>query len=110
MPRSSLPSAASPLRLAKSGSLSDLTFEDAGAARYNLYVSNRPSGHPFKVLSPSFGEGTCSLAGLVALAAVLFPGLLAGEAFFLGDFHVAFEPTRAVLARAYRAGSPLWTL
>ena len=43
--------AASPLRAVKHGTLADITFEDAGATRYNLYVSKSPSGHPFRVLN-----------------------------------------------------------
>ncbi len=58
--------AASPLRAVKAGGLTDISFEDAGAARYNLYVSNSPSGHPFKVLDPYEGNRSCALGGLIS--------------------------------------------
>ena len=58
--------AASPLRAVKVGSLTDISFEDVGAAHYNLYVSTSPSGHPFKVLSATMGKRACSLAGLIS--------------------------------------------
>lgn len=57
---------ASPLTASKAGSLTDISFEDVGAARYNLYISTSPSGHPFKVLSASLGKHTCAIAGLVS--------------------------------------------
>ena len=58
--------AASPLRAAKHGDLADLSFEDAGATRYNLYVSNGPSGHPLRVLNAANGKKTCALTGLLS--------------------------------------------
>jgi photosystem II stability/assembly factor-like uncharacterized protein len=56
----------SPLRIAKAGSLADVSFEDGGAARYNLYVSKSPSGHPFKVLNAASGKRSCALSGLLS--------------------------------------------
>ncbi len=58
--------ATAPLILTKSGSLTDVSFEDAGAARYNLYVSKSPSGHPLKVLNASGGRKSCALSGLLS--------------------------------------------
>jgi hypothetical protein len=58
--------AASPLRATKAGIFADISFEDVGAAHYNLYVSTSPAGHPFKVLNASKGKYTCALAGLVS--------------------------------------------
>lgn len=57
---------ASPLRAVKAGSQTDISFEDVGAAHYNLYVSTSPSGHPFGVLNPSGGNRSCALGGLVS--------------------------------------------
>jgi hypothetical protein len=56
---------ASPLRAGKAASLADISFEDVGAARYNLYVSTSPAGHPFKVLGATTGKRNCALAGLL---------------------------------------------
>ena len=58
--------AASPLRAVKVGGFTDIGFEDVGAARYNLYASTSPAGHPFQVLNASTGKHTCALAGLIS--------------------------------------------
>jgi hypothetical protein len=57
---------AAPLMAAKAGSLADVSFEDVGASRYNLYVSTFPAGHPFRVLNASAGRRNCALAGLIS--------------------------------------------
>jgi hypothetical protein len=54
------------LTASKNGSSTDLLFEDAGAAHYNLYVSNSPSTHPLRSHSASQGRRSCSLTGLGA--------------------------------------------
>lgn len=58
--------AAAPLLATKNGSMSDISFEDIGAAHYNLYVSNAQPGHPFKVLKTLSGKRICALTGLVS--------------------------------------------
>jgi hypothetical protein len=40
----------------------DLTFEDVGALHANVYVSNAPATHPFRVASPADGKKDCSVA------------------------------------------------
>ena len=58
--------AASPLRAIKAASLTDISFEEVGAARYNLYVSTSPAGHPLKVLNAATGKRSCALVGLIS--------------------------------------------
>ncbi len=47
------------------------------------------------------------LFGLAAGAA--FSLVLSGRCFYFGDFQAAFEPLRAIVARAWREGLPLWS-
>lgn len=54
-------------------------------------------------------EPFLAVVAFLAVSFLVFPGVLAGETFFYGDFHAAFEPLRAALGRALAAGLPLWT-
>ena len=56
--------ASHPLLASKNGSNVDILFEDAGADHYNLYVSNSPQSHPFRVASAQEGKKACDLQGL----------------------------------------------
>jgi len=56
--------AASPLLVSRNGALVDLSFESVTADHYNLYVSNSPKGHPFRVLSAASGREACVVRGL----------------------------------------------
>jgi photosystem II stability/assembly factor-like uncharacterized protein len=53
-----------PLRASRNGAGADVLFEESGADHYNLYVSNSPHTHPFRVASPQQGKRVCDLQGL----------------------------------------------
>lgn len=56
--------ASHPLMASKNGAGVDILFEDAGADHYNLYVSNSPQTHPFRVSSALQGKKACDVQSL----------------------------------------------
>jgi hypothetical protein len=62
---------APPLTLAKSGPNVNLQFEDVGAARYNVYVSNSATTSLFLVADPATGKKDCVVATTPADAGLL---------------------------------------
>jgi hypothetical protein len=63
--------ASPPLRVQKSGTRVTLTFANAGATRYNLYVSKTAGTAPFRVASSANGKKACVLSGVTSAGAGL---------------------------------------
>ena len=53
--------ASRPLTIQKSGALADITFENVGAASYDLYVSSQSETRPFHVADSEAGALTCNI-------------------------------------------------
>jgi hypothetical protein len=68
------------LMLTKNGANVDMTFEDVGSTRYDLYVSTAPGTSPFAVASAQSGKKDCGLAGVATAG----PGLLGVTNYDLG--------------------------